>query len=249
MPPKIECLQTVPAGAWGGHVDALADRYLSAQDTYLSSTAPGGTNSLIAAFQALLVLDVPGTTVTLQSNGTVLITWGSGSRSYTWASTTFRNRLGFTGNLASATSHTGTRQAMGLFLPNHGASELLGSVNSRGAREDDRVQQRARSGKMYTTIFNRYTVQRFAFAGLTKAKVWEEDESLVNESAESLWVDFLSAGTPFRYYTDASIASSYQTPLGNPRDYVYAAEGFQPRRMQASYDGSWEWAFDARLSV
>ncbi len=247
---RLEALwKSILANTYGGKVDAGANRYLAAGDKYLSSAAPSGAG-VLAEWQALLVLDVAATTVALQTDGTIKITWGSGSHSYTWASTAFRNALGFTADLGAATSHTSTKRATCLWLPNNYLSGQRGSINSLGAREEDTIVTRAQAGGIWRTNYNRYTAQRFEWQSIAKALVWTEEETApLNGSFESFWTNWLSPEGTFRHYTDATSATSYLTPIAAAsRDYVFD-HWEDPERVRANSDALWRVRFNARLLV
>jgi len=246
--PKFEALLAAPA-TWGGQVDALGNLFVAAGDYYLSSVAPGGA-ALRAEWQADLAAQVAATVVTLDpATGKLTITWGSGTHTFTFASTTFRDALGFAATTLTpaAASFTAPNPVPSLWRPNVPVSGQEGSFAARGRREDESRTARALSGKIWGVSFEAYTVEHFEFAGLPKAIVWDEEAS--GNAAESFWSSFLRTRRAFRYYQDRDDDASYLTPGGARRDYVFASEGFAPSRLRSNYDGSWRWAFDANLLV
>ncbi len=260
--PKLEALQTAPADAlgWRFYVDASASVAIPTGDYFWESTATGGSASLRAAFQTKLAAAVANTTVTIaQTTGLMTITWGSGSHALVWSvvggalGTTLRDRCGFTTDLSSATSHVGTLQARGMWLPNAYPSGQTSSVASRGRRKSDLVVTRAKSGTLCATSYgNRLVEETFSFVGLSKAKTWSEDEATAivsNESAESFWEDFLSMGASFRVYPDRTAPTTYTTNGGRAREYKYVSPDFMPAQQRKNLDTNWNWTFDAFLVV
>ncbi len=257
--PKLEALQTAPASAagWRFYVDASASVAIPADSYFWDSLATGGSATLKAAFQTKLAAAVANTTVSIApTTGLMTIAWGSGSHALTWSTvggalgTTFRDRCGFTGDLSSASSHTGTEQAQALWLPNTYPGGHTASVASRGRRKGDLIVTRSKSGKLCATGYgNRLTEETFSFVGLSKAKTWIEDEATINESAEQFWTDFLSLGASFRYYTDRATSGSWQTTLTNGREYKYTSPDFLPTQQRKNLDTNWVWTFDGYLVV
>lgn len=250
MPPRLEALVTAPAITWGGQIDAIGDLFLTAQDYYAESAAPSG-GDLLADWQADLASQVGSTTVALDSaTGIITLTFGSGTHTYTFADTGFRDLLGFTGNLTpAAASFVAPNQMASIWLPNVETSGQPGSVNSLGIRDSDGVVQRAKSGKVWGTTSNDYTTTRFEYEALTKAKTFKEDESTVNESFERFWESYIKKFTAFRYYKDRTSATSYLTPGSSNRDYVLSEKDFKPTRVRRNNDVAWRLMFDAMLVV
>ena len=244
---KLEARQTASA-SWTVTVDAGSPAALTAGDCYVGSGYSSGA-SLIANLQAVLAAAVASTTVTLSATtGKITITWGSGSHAMTWGSSVLRNRLGFTGSLASATSHTSQGQAQYLWIPGVNPGGMLSPITQLGVIETDRRLGLARSGAVCVTQFNARRRQRWSFAGLLPAKTWEPSESTTNESAESFWTDAVQGGAAIRYYTDKTSASSYL--IGSTAmDYQATADAFAPVRLRGDFDGLWVWAFEGRFTT
>ena len=233
--PKLEALQTWAANACGASVDGGGTTYVAAADYYWSSTADGGSASLLSAFQTLLAAVVASTTVTLNdATGKVTITWGSGSHTLAWASTTVRDRFGFADDLASSTGETGTKQVEGLWLPNMPASFVRGSWASAGMRRTDRRIVRNSAGVIYKRRHNSVVDNTLRFGALTAAKCWVAEEDTANESAEQFWLDALDVGAPFRYHRDRATDGTYVT-------YHDLLEEFAPVRRKGNVDASWDW--------
>jgi hypothetical protein len=243
---KLEALQTVPTSSWGLQIDGGGTVYLSAGDCYLSSPAPGGTEGLMTKLATLLSATVASTTVTLVVSGgvgRVRITWGSGTHDIVWVSTTLRDRLGFDDNTDTEAVSDAVNQPMGCWLPIGFPSDLLASYSSIGSRESDKVTHVARSGKVYSTGYNTRRKQRFGWNGQTKEKTWKADETVVNQSFERFWEDFLSQGVPFRWYQGTG-TTGYQNDDSENRDYYDVSPNFNPEAMRRSFDGSWRWTLD-----
>lgn len=250
---KLEALVVVAASTYGWTVDSGTQRYLTAGN-YLWSGASGmaAATTLAAHFQTQLRLDVANTTVAISNTtGLMTITWGSGSRSLQWTNTAWRVICGFTGNLAAATSATSPRQCQHLWLPNVQAGALYSSTHGRGRRSSDLKIVRAKSGKVFARgSGNLPTEGQWRFFGLSRAKTWRESESTQYESAEFFWENALALGRPFRFYSDATDATSGFTPIDAVyRDYYANAPEFAPTEVRSNTDVSWTWEFPAYLYV
>lgn len=258
MLPKFEAMIAVPTGGWAVSVVTAGDGPTTSTvpaGTYYLSSAGSGARSLLAEFEYQLDTDwtgIGGFTISLSATTGKVTIVGSvgGIFELTWTSTALRDALGFADTI-TGTEVTGTNQATHLWLPNVPAFGRRGTINARGARESDQSVTRAASGKVGHHVYNRYTVDRWTFRGLTKAKTWQEDEATTNESAERFWLNHLTTGQAFRYYIDATSATSYLTPSSLAREYRYAGGDFSDsvRRLREGYDGSWEWTFDGMLEV
>lgn len=234
--PKWESLHTIAANAFAVSVDGAANIFLPAGDYYWESVADGGSVSLRSALQTLLAAVVASTTVTINdTTGRILITWGSGIHSLDLQNTATRTRMG-----AAATSMglgsglLSTYQVKGLWLPNVPGFNN-GSVNGPGLPESDRKVTISQSGAVYATSNSERRPARWQFKGLTKAKMLTADETLVNESLETLWRDGLnhSAGI-FRHYPDRSVDGTYTTWQST------MTTGLRPTRLKGAYDAVWD---------
>lgn len=240
---KLEGLLTVPS-TYVFVVNSGADRTMTAQDTYLSSVANGGSTAFVTNFQTLCAAAIASTTVALSATtGKITITWGTAITSLTWTSTALRDRLGFTGNLGAGASHTGSNQCQCLWLPGMGSADLAASLASTsGSSESDLVTTVSRSGVVWATQYNERFRQRLRFAHLLKNKVWSANESITNESAYTFWSTIMKVGAPLRYYPDA-------TDQTNPQELVAMAPNFEPQRDEQGTDILWTWGFDAAKYV
>lgn len=237
--PKYEALHTHAANSFGGHVDADPSTYIPAGDRYWSTVADGGSTTLLAAFQTLLAAAVASTTVVLNANGTITITWGSSTHTYTFANAATMARLGFAADLTpAAAAFTSTKQVLGLWQPGKMPADRESPVGTVGRWHSSRFHVGG-EGYRYSTTMNRWRTQRHNYVALLKSKVWVGSESLVNESFEKFWStcldsSSLSASTPFRYHPDLTSATYDGT-------YVDLLEdGWEPKPRRRGYDGLWD---------
>lgn len=245
---KLEAKLTVAASSYGCHVDSGSAAYIAAADYYLESIG-SGVASLRAAFQALLAAAVGGTTVTVaDATGIVTVTWGSGSHALNWDGTLLRDALGFAGNVASAATAVGTKQAKPLWLPNCDPAELEGATGSLGSYEIVGSETRSLDGEVCQRVHGELVNQRLAFGGLTRAKTWTAHATRTNEAAESFWRSYRTA--TWRYYTDRTDDTTYVTLDGRNRDYrPKLAQGFRPQRVERKSDAVWSWGVDLYLDA
>lgn len=237
--PRLEGLLTVPASTTFT-VDALAASTMTVQDAYLESVANGGSTTLRANFETLLIAKVAASTVAISATtGKTTITFGSGTHTITWGSATLRDVLGFTGTLTpAAASFVSPNACKALLLPGVQTTDLTSSLASTaGARRTDLRTNVARSGAVWTTQYNTRRFQRLRFLHMLKAKTWTAEEATTNESAESFFAYVLGPGAPFRYYKDNAALATFQT-------LVSQGPEFAPERTQESNDVLWAWELE-----
>jgi hypothetical protein len=236
--PKLEALHTIGASLFGVNVDSAGLKYISAGDYYWSSTADGGSASLVSALQTLLTSglgSVASTTVALDdSTGKITITWGSGSHTIAFTSMAQARMGSADASKGSASSHTLDYQVQGLWLPNVMPSGQDGSVASVWRPVSDRRVTKSRSGAVWATANTTRYETTFEYRGVTKAKTWEADESTVNESFESFWEDALNvrAGI-FRHHADRTVDGTYVTCQSLIQEWA------ETERFRGKYDAVW----------
>ena len=194
---------------------------------YLTSTADGGTRSLLA--QLKLSLENGGGltyTVTLSDDtdsatGKVTITVSAGTLAITWVSTTLRDILGFAGNVAAAASATGDYHAKRLWLPNADptpdAPWPAANGDPIGEDETDYAVTMAPTGAHASTVLNvrnRMFLRFENILGFRRYKAHETADAAGsrNCSFQTFYRDLMEAGGgPFRLYPDRSSDASYHT--------------------------------------
>jgi hypothetical protein len=157
--------------------------------------------------------------------------------SLTWTSTTLRDILGWTGNISSVTSATGTNHARYLWLPNCARTgsvpEPVSGSSCFGKPKTDVTTTMAPSG-VYTALYYN-TVHRAVldFQFIQGNKAWQRLESTTNESLEKFYRDVVGQGVRLAYFPDrATDADSWElwTPSGGelvctPLDQTYVGTG------------------------
>lgn len=187
---------------------------------FLNSIGSGGaTRSFCDELDNQLTVTLGGTwTVTVSdgtdtSTGVVTINRSIGiAYTVTWAAdAAIRNILGFTGNLGSATSHTGTAQAKYLWLPNCGRSGIMAPDASNGAVETDYSFSMGTDGTPYALAYSTRYKDSMEFRTVKGSKSWISKESVVNESFERFYTDVIGYGMRVRYHADRSVDATYRT--------------------------------------
>lgn len=221
---------TVPTGGWATTVGGVtatipagtyyADTFLTEVDTQF--TAASGTSVTITSG-----LGEAGT-------GIIVITFGS-AKAITWVETKVRDILGFTGNSASATVHTGTQHMRHVWLPNcHYVSQNAVSATWRGKRESDLRTNENAAGYTWDHMGQQKETNWLRWPAVLRSKTWVGNESTVNESMErfvrdSIWGTAVGGtpGGPVRFYPDAD-AGTYAT---------YKVVGFKDYDPQQYFQG------------
>ncbi len=135
--------------------------------------------------------------------------------SITWTSTDLRDVLGFTGNLSSATSHESDDQCRALWLPDR-PSTRRNSGSWAGDHVADYSTSTAPDGSLYALMGPRRTELTLVWQGVTRAKVWTDNESTTNESFERFLLDciwgeagFGEPGGPVNFHPDETDDNSF----------------------------------------
>lgn len=252
--PRLEAMITVPTGGWAVSVTIGATTKTSTvpAGTYYMSSPGSGTRGLEDEITYQLDTDWSGVASFYidMTPATELYSFGSPTTfSLTWTSTSLRDEFGYADALTPAgNTFRATKHPPSVWFPKVNPANRRATVNARGAREAVQRVTRSWTGEVVSTVYNRHTVERFTFRGLTKARTWIEDGTVTNGSAEQFWADCLSAGRSFRYYTDegASATTTYLTPGSLAREYKYAGGNFTDsvRRVRDGSDKLWEWTFE-----
>jgi hypothetical protein len=193
---RIEARITIPSG--GAAVSATNNNggpttcTVPAGNYYL--TAAGGVSGLCAALQTQLNTSRPdGWTVTLSTgaSGTGKVTIDCSVEPYalSWTSTTLRDMLGFSGNIASTSSaSTGAYQARGLWIPDCPPVSTMPYHASAGIRSDRRSVIGPTGIVTSHTGNTMYVHPGWRYPLVAKARTWRGAETTTNAS----WQKFLS---------------------------------------------------------
>jgi len=254
--PKLESRMTIPSSGGitfndGGGNETVT--FTEADEYYLSS-AGDQTYGLMADIEDQ-INDVGGNfsgtlTVALTADGRCTISSDGANFTATWGVTWVRDALGFTqGNLSGAATYTSDDACQGLWLPGVPAVTLNKFDTSAttlwtGTRHSDLHGLRSMSGFawVYSGPYLK-KIDRMPFFGILPRKMFIQDETYVNESAESFWHQciygaegFATPGGPIRFYPDlddATVFASYKV-LGN--------HDFAPEQFEQDFWGAYNWA-------
>lgn len=224
---------------------AAADYYLTTASTGLLATlktALDGSATLADTYTVSLAdtSDTDTGKVTISSDGAIAF-------SVSWTSTDIRDRLGFTGNLSSLTTHTSTEQAEYLWLPPVGRDDsFLAPDGQSGLPETDLVVNRSTDGSMVASQFETLYADSLGFRLVRGSAMFEAYEVTANESLENFYYDVLGKGLPFRYHKDRSDDATFVTWRA-PN-----AVTFRPEAVEPGWDSAnalWNWREDVRKEV
>ncbi len=214
MPPtrgRLEGRVTVPAGGWTATVGAGTATI--AAGTYYATTLLTAVGTAFATAAATTCT----VTASLGESGTglVTITFGA-SKLVTWISTDLRDMLGYAGNLTAATSHVGTKQMRGTWLPScaYKAPNNIGTW--RGRRESDFRAAENAAGYVWAHAGQNKQVTELSWHGVARARTWIANETTANASWERWVLDCLwnaagwgTVGGPLRFYPDADASATF----------------------------------------
>lgn len=213
---RIEARITIPSG--GAAVSATNSSggpttcTVPAGNYYL--TAAGGVTGLCAELQSQLNASrASGWTVSLSTgaSGTGKVTIDCTDEPYalTWTSTTLRDLLGFSGNIASTSSaSTGAYQARGLWMP--GAPPASDTPDhAQAPRETDRRSTRGPTGIVISHTGNLlYRHPGWRYMGVPRRRVWKGSESTTNESWERFLED-VAWGQGLSWFDGSALCQVY----------------------------------------
>lgn len=165
------------------------------------------------------------------STGKVTISCTGANTTATWTSAEIEAALGFTSNLASATTWTGANQAKYLWLPNCGRSGVLSPEASTGAVEADYSVAIASDGTTYTLAYSARSHDTLELRTILGNKTWTSLESVVNESFETYYRKVILLGLRTRFHADRSVDATYRT-------WVTTTGDFAPAQVRQDYVGA-----------
>jgi hypothetical protein len=212
---RLEALITIPTGgatvaitrAGVGPVDATV-----AAGTYYF-TAAGGVSSIITALQTAMNAVSTGWTVThsltgSSATGRVTINTTGNPWSLTWTSTTLRDLLGFTGNIAGVSAaQTGTNQARGLWFPR--APLMLDGDPGMAPKESDLRTMQSPTGDVIGIVGNvRRVHKRLRWSHVPRDRYREVSASLDYASWEA-FVDDTQIGEGLSFFAPAGKVQIY----------------------------------------
>ena len=145
------------------------------------------------------------------SLGKVTISQNGAATTGTWTSTSIRDLLGFTINLASGVTWTGTNHAKYLFLPNCGRSGIMAPEASDGAIEADYTLAVATDGTPYALSYSKRYLDSLEFRTLLGSKTWNSVGVTTNEALEQFYSDVISQGLRIRFHADRSVDATFRT--------------------------------------
>lgn len=188
---------------------AAGDYYLTSATSLLTAlkTALDGSATLNGVYTVSLADDADTDT------GKVTISAPSvGNISITWSNTDIRDRLGFTGDVSGATTHTGTEQAEYLYLPPVGRDDsFMAPDGDAGLEETDLVVSTSPDGSMVATKFQTRYLDSLGFSLVKGSAMYVKHEATDNESLQKFYQDVLGKGLPFRYHKDRSDDATFVT--------------------------------------
>ena len=155
-----------------------------------------------------------------EATGLCTITTSDGPWSVTWNSTDLRDLLGFTGDIAGASSpQTGTQHCRGLWLPGCPAKYTRHGDGDAGTMITDMRHTVGPSGTVKTLYSERrQVIDGLRWAGPPGQRTRSHMETYANESMESFIEDcqlgdftFGRVGAPVRIIWDAAVDATYST--------------------------------------
>lgn len=144
--------------------------------------------------------------------GLVTIARSTGSYSITWTSTALRDLLGFTANITSQTTATGTNQHAGLWFPDCPIVTMLSP--SRGPKQTDNRASESPNGLVITLGgTKKYQHKDISYSHVAKARVFESEASTSGASLEA-WLDDTQFGDGHTWFSRGSAFQVYWSNAG-----------------------------------
>lgn len=250
--PKLESLIRIASTTTLGTITVAATPYgvsLSTADYFLTYGVSNATG-LLAAIKAAVEAAVGSGTCTMTLDDTSDTATGkvtfafSSNFTFTWTSTTLRDKLGFTGDLSTpaTASFQGSNQAVPLWLPDVGRTNPEGPEGGAGFIEHDATLAVSPGGGVASFGYSSRRLASFEFALVSGVKTWDVHESTASESFETFFLDGLVYGYPFRYFPDRSDDSASTIWVREPGTWA-------PTAVIPAWTGSksrWSFGFRAR---
>lgn len=247
----------MPTTAW--IIGSIAD--LPANDVTFNASAQvvatgdyylyDATNALSLLYQvqqAMTAAGVADAAVVLTKARKVKLS-SSGAFSVTWDDTQLRDLLGFTGNLAAATSHVATNVSPLLWSPARTEDTPMAPLGTHGHEVFGTfVTVSSLDGTTEATQHGSRTFNRFQFKHVNTERVWTTSEA--NGEYRVWWENVGSRMARWKLYREVAedTASTAAVSLGSPLGpYVVTVER---KAVDWSYDRSrgFEWT-DARADI
>lgn len=144
--------------------------------------------------------------------GLLTIARSTGTYSITWTSTALRDLLGFTANITSQTTSTGTKQHCGLWLP--GCPLMLKGDPSRAHKQTDNRSSESPNGLVITVGgTKKYQHKDITFSHVTQARTYEGAAATPRESLEQ-WLNDTQFGDGHTWFTRGSAFQFYWDNAG-----------------------------------
>jgi hypothetical protein len=215
---KLEAQITVPDGGWS----VSATNGAGGPTTVTLAAGTYYPTDMITSFVAALEAGRPSGWTgsgSFGESGTGLVSLHCTSTpwSISWTSTDLRDALGFTGNISGVSAQqTGTRNAIGVWLPDCPMWHPTGHASDYGQRNSDMRYTRSPSGYVKSLVANRYVAlkgPRWDYVTAARARMGRE--SVTGESAEYFWrnahtgtLSYITAGAYVRLHLDADSATA-----------------------------------------
>lgn len=213
---------TVPTGGWD-----LA--YTDSAGGPLTATVAAGSytpTELVAAVQAAVIALTGAVganfTATLSAGesgtGKVTLTTSDTPWSISWTDTDLRDALGFAANItAVSVAQTGTKFAVGLFLPGNPAMFNAHGSGAGGTIKTDYSATVGPTGRVNALFGNSYVEHpRIRWEGVPNNRAWVHFESVTGESFEAWYRDvatgrksYVGVNTLIRLTWNADSPSTY----------------------------------------
>jgi hypothetical protein len=196
-------------------VNAVGTATAVATVTASSTRYPSDLATAFGTALSTATTDTVTVTISAGESGTGLCTISSSANiAITWTSTDLRDLLGFTGNLSAATSHVGTKNVRGLWLPNAEAAFTYGNDDAGHTETDMGVTESPRGdikGLVYTS---RTVLPQALWSHVPKAFARIAAETTVGASFEQWWrwtqggeLTYFYPLSQVRLYSDASTST------------------------------------------
>jgi hypothetical protein len=217
--PKLEGYITIPTGGWAVSVTEVGGGGTVAVTVAAGNYFLTSTTALLSAFATALddsaltgdyTVSIDDTADSATGKVTISAT-GITSFAIVWTSTTFRDALGFDGNISATLTSTGANQSPYIHLPSVKRMPARAPEGTRGIPITDATTTVSPSGQSVGIQYGTRYVDSFGFMFLIGFKTWATYDVVTNEALETFWLNTIGAARPFRYYPDRATDGTYSS--------------------------------------
>lgn len=210
---------------------------------YIAGYSGETTNNLVEHIQDKMAAETgfSAATCTYNANSGLVSLGFAATTNVTWTDTDLRDLLGFTADLDSASSYTGTNEAKYVWRPNISLSGHPVTGSRVFEPESTTLVYRARDGTTTSVVGTKLYRAQLEYSMLDEARIIIPSTGTVNREFETFFEDVIHSGQPIRLYFDRTLNTStdYVTCIvGDGESMISSFSEYAGRHIQ-NYNGLW----------